>query len=711
MVDDYDEGFRAQPIVQLLEDGSMASTQRTANRTEFKDYVPADGDWVKYSFLIGSGSYDFTDLGVSNIDDTATGEDLRYWSSAQGKFTDTRLGGNIGVNSRPQFTRYSDIRNKGIVKSRNDVSVTNTDGNHGMGRYYSEAIDDPAQRIYIRFGTPKFLGMASFLASAFNRSDMSLVKTGRFSIASAAGELIGTAIKYLAFPVIALAIKAYEAVSYFIGDRTGRYCSLDPNMHTYWNAVQTLSEHWLVTSGVTPWVGKESPKMGDVAEVSPEMKQRLQELMPDIFCGGNIDIFAVANRAQRIANRAIFNLYQDNDDVEQALKKQRLYIQDQLRAPESSVKKNLAELHTKIQSYFQKTDREMILSERSATLKLKVEEDQTHSNTVDFTEADHPPLPGQKTWEMFTSSIFANADMGSDFAIFVVEHTGSVRESFSNGAKESALSSKLNETSAQARNFYYNMSGGNLLDDGPLGKALGVLIGGVTDVVTGALRSVSLGLTDLVTGLAGNGYVDIPKTYDSSSAQLSEGSYSLQLVSPYGNQISLFQNIYLPIFMLMAGALPRSTGRSSYGSPFMCQLFDRGRCQIPYGMITSLSITRGTSNTPFNRKGHALAVDVTFNITDLSSIMHMPIGSSNMFKDTVDLDASMNLYDYLQVLGGRDMYSQIYPSMRAFYNSRIFSRKMQRYFWSSYWASNINDKFGWLIGLPNILSPGNALSK
>jgi hypothetical protein len=157
--------------------------------------------------------------------------------------------------------------------------------------------------------------------------------------------------------------------------------------------------------------------------------------------------------------------------------------------------------------------------------------------------------------------------------------------------------------------------------------------------------------------------------------------------------------------MLLAGALPLSTGKSSYTSPFICELYDRGRCQIRLGMVESLSISRGTSNLAFNLKGNALALQVSFSVVDLSSILHMPISTGSLtasttgavggaiaggavggpagalaggavggvagealggaFSGDMTLDEDNILCDYLAVLAGQDMYTQMYPMAKA----------------------------------------------
>jgi hypothetical protein len=132
-------------------------------------------------------------------------------------------------------------------------------------------------------------------------------------------------------------------------------------------------------------------------------------------------------------------------------------------------------------------------------------------------------------------------------------------------------------------------------------------------------------------------------------------------VSPYGNPISQLLNLYIPLSMLLAGALPLATGKQSYTSPFLCQLFDKGRCQTRLGIIDSLSITRGTGNLGFDNEGHAMAIDITFTVKDLSSIMYMPIAegfSLNPLNGIFDDDTVFS--DYMAVISGMSLNDQTY---------------------------------------------------
>ena len=107
--------------------------------------------------------------------------------------------------------------------------------------------------------------------------------------------------------------------------------------------------------------------------------------------------------------------------------------------------------------------------------------------------------------------------------------------------------------------------------------------------------------------------------------------------------------------MLLAAALPLSTGKHSYTSPFLVELYARGRNQIRLGMIDSLEVRRGVGNLGWTAEGEPLGIDVTFTVKDLSSIMHMPLASS---QGLFDEDSSFN--DYMATLGSLSLTDQVY---------------------------------------------------
>src|SRR5699024_8216171 len=111
------------------------------------------------------------------------------------------------------------------------------------------------------------------------------------------------------------------------------------------------------------------------------------------------------------------------------------------------------------------------------------------------------------------------------------------------------------------------------------------------NVVGGFLREFSItGMASSI--LTGTIFVDIPEIWQSSSFSKNY-SFNITLRAPYGDKVSIFQSIYIPLAMLIALAFPRSGGRNAYGTPFLIRAYSSGMFAIPLGIIDSFSITRG----------------------------------------------------------------------------------------------------------------------
>jgi hypothetical protein len=656
------------PNPRHLELNQTALTpDQSTTATDQQDFI-LDRDWAKQAFLLSDN-----DLG-DPIDVTN-----RYWSSANAKFVDTRLGSNLGINARPQFCRYSDIRVKGRLSGRNDVSLHNVGGNYGMGRYYSEAIDDNAQRIYLRFGVPQFNSLTGFLSKAFDTGATTLARTGRGpSMWYRIGQVAGTVVGVTAFPALSMTLIAGKLINTFFTRPTSKFYTLKPAMHLYWSAVNMLVNTIAINKGLMPRVFEDpnaGQQIGNPYKLDPEYLKKLHDFMPDMFNDQyGIDVFAVANKAQRLANQAVSEEYAR---FNQATPSQ--FVGYVKRDYQTTISKPpgdhslIAYINDLFKFGYYKTE------ESTSNIELNPKINPT-TGEVNAQNA-----------EGFGNFFDAESRQGSQFAVFCVDHTGPASESFASTSAESDLASKFNGISSQAREARFSFAEGNL-GDGPISSLIEGAMGAVKDVIAGAASGVTLGVFDGIAGLAGSGYLDIPKKWQSSSANLNRTTYNIQLIAPYGNIFSQMQNIYIPLAMLLAGTLPLSTGSQSYTSPFLCQLYDRARCQIQLGMIEQLTVTRGTANLPFTNHGNCLAIDVSFTVADFSTIMHMPISTGSLFGADMTLDEDNILSDYLAVLAGQDLYSQIYTLPKAKLNLAKKFSQFEKLTSPAYWAAFVHEE-------------------
>lgn len=670
-----------KPIVTTDDGTPIMATDNQLKTDELS--FKLDRDWGKNAFLVSDSFLD----DQSDIDN-------RYWSTAHAKFTDTRMGGNIGINPKPQFTRYSDIRIPGRVPSRNEVSPTNFAGNYGLGRYYSESTDDPEQTIFVRFGVEQFNSLSTFLRRAFDADSIALARTGRATSAFySAGKLAGTITVVVAFPAVAALVAGFKVLDWVFSRPTSKFYTFKPAMHLYWSSVNSLANNFLINRGLFPKIMAQDSsigqRLGTPYQLDQDQINALSKLMPDVFpnSGGDAqnywDCYALANRGQRAANTAFM---QDYNNLQNGTATDYTgYLKRELSGDGSH------------RTYISTAGSEPTLTtflNKVLSFGYYLSDDNNPRLEQDPRIDPNAKDPDQKRDPSFFQSFLNHFDAefrdGSQFAIFKVNHTGSVGESFSNAFVESQISQNLNTKASEMREATFAFANGNLIG-GVAGEALGAVTGAVKDFALGALDGVTMGFSSLLPGMASGALVDIPKHWQSSTADLPRMQYTMNLRSPYGNVISQMMNIWTPFFMWLAGGLPLATGKSTYTRPFLCQVYDRGRAQTICGAIENISITRGVSHLPFDLKGNALAVDMTVTIVELSSIMSMPVSTGSLFSQDSGLDEDQLLSGYLAVLAGQDLYSQMYAMPKAKLRLAKVVSALTKLQSPAYWASAMHD--------------------
>lgn len=634
--------------------------------------IAKDKDWVKSSFMITGGDLDTLDL------------KNRFFSTASMKFSDTTPGGHFAINPPPQFTRSADPKADSLFypntqpKEVIDSFTANSDSR--MGRYYSEAIDDNSQLIAMRFGVPKFNSLITFFTSFYNSGAGRLARTGRLSSALyEIGRVAGIAMLIYAPPLLFIHVANFigTGVRFMMGKPSSKFYYLKPTMPLYWNAVTTIVNHLAVLKGIAPRVGDSVNGMDSKLDSGYKLGQSAEDrkyyasVFPDLFDdSGSINVYALATRAQRKYRKF-------RDAVEKELDQRFDGMGDAQRILQSFVKTPLTDtgrqgrptLENYIKSWIDNTEGMPVYKGGNDAAASTDPNKTTEAveKLPDYKEGEAPPADG--FWKFFKAEL----DDGAAFVTFRVNHTGTINESFSNSVGESEISAKINGMSSAARSTNFSLAEGNI------SGMLGTVIDGVKEITAGVADT--LGVSGLV-ALAGGAFVDIPKHWQSSTAQLPRSTYTINLVSPYGNRMSRFLHMDIPLAMLLAAALPISTGKQSFTSPFLCEIYDQGRCQTRLGMIDSLSITRGTGNMGFNNNGQCMAMDVSFSVVDMSSIMHMPIMEGFTLNPATALfDEDTVFSDYMASLAGLGLADQIYPMRKLKIN---LSKQVQH--WKSFFS-------------------------
>lgn len=668
---------------------------------------------------------------------------LRMDTTASYKFADTSLGGNQGMNAPPQFTRFADIKADGFFadpKLRDPDQVdswfenTNNSGSFCMGRFYSENIDDNGQYLHLRFGVPLYTGTIAFFANMYDPHIAKLAKTGNYNgFLRAVGKAVGLYAMFVIvpmhvlFPILALS----QVLKFVLDKKPSKYYYLKPTMNLYLQAVQSMLDTQLLYHHLVPmWdiIGS-SNRFTDVTEDKNALKATMTEVysaLPDIWkSNGKFDVYKMINRYHVLAGyqeRILEEIY-DNSTEKNLSANLKSYLNSArvravLRDAVSDNNMNLESLAGKYEKnpFYQTTDEEdakedaawktiqaKFDSEHGATANDVVSEQEQYQ-TTDQGKATKAGTADQDNESFWGGMINAWGDAKEQYASeirdgamwvsFKVNGRDSISDSMSNSTREPEISQTMNSLSSKARSFDFSTSNGQTGF-----SVVDTVIGGVKELLVGATESLH------VTGLAaifGASVVDIPDVWDSSEANIGTVSYTIQLRSPYGNDLSIFQNITVPLMFLLAGATPMATGKQTHTSPFICEAYSRGRQTVRLGIIDSISITRGVGNLGWRSDGKMLGCDVTINIKDLSRTLTMPI-----MKDPGIWDDDNKYTDYMATIGGASLHEMTYSADKLIMNVNKWKQS-----WKSYFMSGrvTNEFASWTISqVIGAFTPGTLL--
>lgn len=658
------------PLEQAIADGEKIDTppspaslffsENKDNQTLVYDDVPVlDSDWVNSSFMTSG----------ENLDKEYKYD--RFASITDEKFTDTSLGGNIALNPSPQFTRYADPRSGGLLKGRTATGVMNMDGNQGMGRYYGKAIDDNSTNVYFEFGVPKFNNTLFYLFSSVDYKTAVIANSGRSTLFYNIGKGIGLGAIVLAFGFVGIAVilakQAFSTLSNLTaGPGRFEHYYLKPTMFLYWGTVNSLVTMMATELGILSDLfmpsSKDKKKLGVPLKIQSKELDYIRKMMPGIITTGNaLNVQAMVTRAQKLYNidrvnrlKAIDKLGSLNLTNEEA-KLYRLNDGYTLDNPGTDDMWKKLENPVGNDANYSMDDLPLDLSALAEKAKTDKENFDKKEDTTTTGNIDRTGRSEDK--EGFVSNAIDTAkavfDEGARYAVFRVEHIGSSTATFSNSTTSVGLDDKINSAAKGWRDIKFNFGGGKI-------PGLDTVVNAITNIVVGATDGVTLGLSNVIAGYLAGANINTDKRWDGSTANLPSSSFKMTLRSSSAHPIDQLQNLYIPLASIMAGTLPLSTGHSSSTSPYLCNMFVRGHNRIERGMITQLSITKGVSNLPYNRQRRALAIDVTFTVTDFSDVISVPVPNDLLSSGSVMFDDSSGISRYIQSLCARDLYSTIH---------------------------------------------------
>ena len=211
-------------------------------------------------------------------------------------------------------------------------------------------------------------------------------------------------------------------------------------------------------------------------------------------------------------------------------------------------------------------------------------------------------------------------------------------ETFSNSTETNPLMESMNATASQ--NDEADPNGGE--------TGLGAVKEGVKKL---GLKMAS-SFSEQAAVLSGKGRITLPDVFSSSSFSRSF-TCSFKFHYPYGDPMGKFENLDIPFLTLLTMSAPRQIGKMSYTSPFAVRVFVKNKIMINYGMVESLSVTRGGDGNDWGPDGFPKTLTVEMNIKDMEPNISLPLASRGPVRMALEsMFPSCGISEYLATLGG-----------------------------------------------------------
>jgi hypothetical protein len=514
--------------------------------------------------------------------------------------------------------------------------VTNS-GTIGMGRVYSEVYDDQQQILYLTFGIPRYNSITNFYGKAVVTTLAQLMNSGTSS--GTIGRLLDTAINvFVSIPVLPLVFVANLLTGGVGGVPITKYYEFQSSMPLYYRCVNSMINHLTINLGIS--------KDAFFAQTPA---------VANITMGGATDteLVAAANTTNGgTSTQGLPDLFKNfGFDIYRIMLKKYKYD------------KTISDIQS-----VQSSDDALIIA-----------------------ASQQPPVVAddENYAQNFLTSFEGTLYDASLYVGFRVEKGVDTSESFSNETGESSIAQQVNQKAQQARDAKFSVAGGNI--DGSSGFLSSAIsaIGGILSGAADAIGGVSI---DNV--LAGAGNLDFPDVWKSSSFSKSY-HFNMSLRSPYGDSYSILQNLYIPLSLLLGGALPRGIGAAAYTSPFVCRAYCKGMFAVPLGMITSMTIKRGADQFGWTTSKLPTCIDISFEIKDLSPAMYLALGDNGTWADIKNVfGANSSFQEYLMTLSGMGLRDRInwFKQLKNKVNfllGQIHSTKLNPFYAGNYFGSTL----------------------
>ena len=269
---------------------------------------------------------------------------------------------------------------------------------------------------------------------------------------------------------------------------------------------------------------------------------------------------------------------------------------------------------------------------------------------------------------------------------FYIDSDKQIQESYSNDTGASMLKDKINGLSDSARELQFIMGGSSYLaKNGALGDMADRMFSAgdtnniettnqfVNDILGNGIGGMFSRITSNIQTLVSGGKLIFPEIWTDSSTGGTSWDITMKLHCPNPTPLGLYMDIMVPIIHCICLTAPKYATANGYTSPYLVRAFYKGMFNVDMGIITNLSISKGSEGS-WSREGIPTSAEINMTIKDLYQ--------SFMISKQETIMNNIGLLDYLANMCGinpneTDIFRQV--ELYLAFNSATRLRDLLRY--------------------------------
>lgn len=251
---------------------------------------------------------------------------------------------------------------------------------------------------------------------------------------------------------------------------------------------------------------------------------------------------------------------------------------------------------------------------------------------------------------------FGNAVNGLTHDYEYIRYYATPESSYSHSFSNNTTTSVIENITSQLEGVARELSTIGAMSGSNIHEGISAMTGVVNQFVqehgqNGAISTLVQRLTGSLDSVMMGGHIVLPEMWGGSSYD-NDFSFSVHLASPYGNKLSRYIHIGVPLMFILASVLPIHQSPNVVSSPYLFQCFMPGYFHSDMCIVSSVSVDKSTDGVTMGNNIPS-EIKVTIGLKDLYANLSMP--KAHKIEDWM---SNTGMMEFLAVQAGVDISKQ-----------------------------------------------------